>query len=126
MHQLSPTEMEAARQRVKAAAARKKEKERKAKGKDGTSSSTPKAVAKASKVKGDEKDERPSKKTTITLKDVHPKKKSPPKSSRGAGKRMMTFSGLVIERPCCLLTYKDYVIEEVKSFIKPLDIDPSA
>ena len=38
----------------------------------------------------------------------------------------MTSSGPVIEGPHCLLTHKDYAIEEVESFIKPLDIDTCA
>ena len=119
--------MEAARERVRATAACKKEEKKKAKGKDGTCSSAPKAVAKGSaKRKGDGKDNRPSKKTTVTLGDAHPKKKSPPKLSHGAGKGMMTSSGPVIEGPRCPLTHKDYAIEEVESFIKPSDIEPCA
>ena len=115
--------MEAAKERVRAAAACKK----KAKGKDGTSFSTPKAVAKGyAKRKGDEKDDRPPKNTAATLGDAHPKKKSPPQLSHGAGKGMMISSGPVIEGPHCLLTYKDYTVEEVESFIKPLDIEPCA
>ena len=119
--------MEVARQRVRDATARKKEEERKAKRKDGTSSSTHKGITKGStKRKGDEKDERPLKKTTVTLGDVHPKKKSTPKSVCGARKGMMTSSGPIIEGPRCLLTHKDYAIKEVGSLIKPTNIDPCA
>ena len=119
--------MEAAKERVRAAATCKKEEKKKAKGKDGTSSLAPKAVAKGyAKRKGDEKDDRPPKKTVVTLGDAHPKKKSPLKLSHGAGKGMMISSGPVIEGPCCLLTHKDYTVEEVESFIKPLDIEPCA
>ena len=117
--------MEAVKQRVRAAAARKNEEERKVKEKEGVFSSAPKTVAKVSKMKPGEKDNRPSKKAVVTLGDVPPKKKSPLKSSRGAGKGVMTSSGPVIEGPCCLLTHKDYAIEEVESFIKPIDIAPN-
>ena len=117
--------MEAVKQRVRAAAARKNEEERKVKEKEGVFSLAPKIVAKVSKRKPGEKDNRPSKKAVVTLGDVPPKKKSPLKSSRGAGKGVMTSFGPVIEGPCCLLTHKDYVVEEVESFIKPTDIAPS-
>ena len=53
-------------------------------------------------------------------------KKSPPKSGFGAGKGMMTSAGPVIEGPRCLLTHKDYAVEEVKTLIKPTDVDPCA
>ena len=36
----------------------------------------------------------------------------------------MTSLGPVNEGPCRLLTHKDYVVEEVKSFVKPADIEP--
>ena len=117
--------MEVAKQRMRAAAARKKEEERKVKEKEGVSSSTPKTVAKVSKRKPDENDDCPSKKVVVTPGDMPSKKKSPLKSSRGAGKGVMTSSGPVIEGPCCLLTHKDYAIEEVESFIKPIDIAPN-
>ena len=117
--------MKAAKQRVRAAAARKKEEE-KAKGKEGVSSSAPHAISKGSaKGKADGKDDPPSKKVAITPGDV-PFKKSSPKSSRGVGKRVMTSSGRVIEGPRCLLTHKDYTVEEVESFIKSTDLDPCA
>ena len=38
----------------------------------------------------------------------------------------MISSGPVNEGPRCLLTHKDYTVEEVESFIKPLDIEPCA
>ena len=119
--------MEAARQRVRAVATHKKEEEKVAKGKDRTSSSSPKVIAKGlAKRKGDGKDERPSKKIAVTIRDVHPKKKSPSKPSRGAGKGMMTSFSPITEGPHCLLTQKDYAVEELESLIKPIDIDPCA
>ena len=115
--------MEAARQKVRAAAGCKKEEERKAK--EGASSSTPKAIAKGlAKRKVNGKDDRPPKKAAVTPGDEHLKKKSPPKSSRGAGKGVMTSSGPVIKGPYRLLTHKDYAIEGVESLIKPTDIEP--
>ena len=93
--------------------------------KEGVFSLAPKTVAKVSKRKLGKKDNRPSKKSIVTPGDVPPKKKSPLKSSRGVGKGVMTSSGPVIEGPCCLLTHKDYAIEEVESFIKPIDIAPN-
>ena len=36
----------------------------------------------------------------------------------------MTSSGPIIEGPCCLLTHKDYAVEEVESFIKSMNIAP--
>ena len=115
--------MKAARQRVRVATTHKKEEERKAK--EGASSLAPKAVAKGSaKRKANGKNDRPPKKAAITLGDEHLKKKSPPKSSRGAGKGVMTSSGPVIEGPHRLLTHKDYAIEGVESLIKPTDIEP--
>ena len=115
--------MEATKQRVKAAVARKKEEERKAKETKGVSSSAPKTVSKVSKRNPDRKDDRPSKNVAITPEDVPPNK-SPFKSSQGVGKGVMTSSNLVIGGPHCLLTYKDYAVEEVESFIKLTDIGP--
>ena len=115
--------MKAAKQRVRAATTHKKEEERKAKETKGVSLSALKTVSKISKRKPDEKDDRPSKKVAVTPKDVPPKK-SPLKSSQGAGKGVMTSSDPVIEGPCCLLTHKDYAVKEVKSFIKPTNIGP--
>ena len=119
--------MEAARQRVRAVAARKKEEQKMAKGKDRTSLLTPKTVTKGSaKRKSDGKDERSLKKAAITIGDVHPKKKSTSKPVRGTGKGMMTSSGPINEGPRCMLTHKDYAVEEIESLIKPTDIDPCA
>lgn len=115
--------MEVVKQVVKAAAARK-EKERKAKEKKGVSLLALKTVAKVIKRKPNWKDDHPSKKFVVTPGGVPPKKKPPLKSNQGAGKGVMTFSGPVVEGPHCLLIYKDYAIEEVESFIKPMDIGP--
>ena len=118
--------MDAAKQKVRAAAAHKKEEERKAKEKEGTSSSVPKAISKGStKRKVDGEDDRLPKKVAVTLGDAHPKK-SPPKPGPGTGKGMMTSTSPVIRRPCCLLTHKDYAVEEVKTLIKPTTVDPCA
>ena len=115
--------MEAARQRVRAAAGCKKEEERKAK--EGASSSTPKAIAKGlAKRKVNGKDDRPPKKAAVTPGDEHLKKKSPPESSRGAGKGVMTSFGPVIKGPCRFLTHKNYAIEGVESLIKSMNIEP--
>ena len=117
--------MESAKQSVTAAAARKKEEE-KAKGKEGVSLSTPHTASKGSaKRKLDGKDNPPSKKVVVTPGDV-PSKRSSPKSSHGVGKGVMTSSDPVIEEPRCLLTHKDYAVEEVESLIKQTDLDPCA
>ena len=55
-----------------------------------------------------------------------PLEKLPPKSGHGAGKGVMTSSDPIVEGPRCLLMHKDYVVEEVESFIKSTDIDPCA
>ena len=123
---LSFVEMDAAKQKVRMAVARKKEEEKKAKGQKGTSSSVPAAISKGSaKRKVDGEDDRPPKKVVVSPGDVHPKK-SPPKPGCGVGKGMMTLTGLAIEGPRCLLTHKDYAVEEVQSPIKPMDVDPCA
>ena len=83
-------------------------------------SSAPKVVSKVSKGE----DDRPSKRTAVIPGDASPKRKSPLKPSHGAGKGVMTSSGLIIEGPCCLLTHKDYAVEEVGSFVKPTHIGP--
>ena len=89
------------------------------------SSLAPKAVSKGSaKRKADGKDDRPPKKAAITPRDAHPKKKSPPKSSHSVGKGMMTSTGPIVEGLRCLLTYKDYAVKIVESFIKPTDVEP--
>ena len=115
--------MDAAKQRIRAAIARKKE-ERLAKGTEEGNLSVPKSVSKVSKRKPDGDDDRPSKRTVVTPGDASPKGKSSLKPSHGAGKGVMTSSGLVIEVPCCLLTHKGYAIEEVGSFVKPTDLEP--
>ena len=118
--------MDAAKQRARAAATCKKEEERKAKGKEKTSLSVPKAVSKGStKRKANREDDRLPKKVVIALGDAHPKK-SPPKPGLGVGKGMMTSTSPVNGGPHCLLTYKDYAVEEVKTLIKPMDMDPCA
>ena len=117
--------MEVVKQRVRAAVTRKKEEE-KAKGKEGMSSSTPHSAFKGSvKRKADGKDNPPSKKVAVTPGDV-PSKRSSPKSSHGAGKGVMTSSSLIIEGLRCLLTHKDYAVEEVESLIKQTNLDPCA
>ena len=117
--------MEAARQRVKAAVACKKEEEMRAKEKEGASSSAPKAVFEGSaKREADGKDDRPPKKAAVTLGDAYPKKKSPPKLSHGADKRLMTVSGPVVEGTHHLLTHKDYTVKTIQSIIKSRDVDP--
>ena len=115
--------MESAKQRVRAATARQKE-EKRAKEAGGQTSLTAKTVAKTAKRKPDGSDSRPSKKAAATPRDSALKEKSPLKPSHGASKGVMTSSGLVNEGPCCLLTHKDYAVGEVRSFIKPTDIEP--
>ena len=116
--------MDVVKQRVRAAAAHKKEEERKVKGKEGTSSSVPKAVYKGTAKRNTDGDnDRPPKKVAVTPRDAY-SKKSPPKLGPGASKGMMTSAGPVIEGPHCLLTHKDYDIEEVKMLVRPMDVDP--
>ena len=115
--------MESAKQRIRAVAARQKE-ERKAKKAEGEASSTPKAVAKVAKRKPNGIDSRPSKKATVSPEDEPLKEKSPPKPSHGAGKGVMTSTGLVSEGPCRLLTHKEYAVGEVESLMKPTDVEP--
>ena len=118
--------MDAAKQKVRETIARKKEEKRKTKGKEGTSSLVPKVVSKGSaKRKADGEDDHPPKKVAVTLRDAHPKK-SPPKPGSGVGKGIMTSTSPVIGGPCCLLTHKDYAVEEVKTLIKPMNVDPCA
>ena len=116
--------MDTAKQRVRVATARKKEEAKLAKGTEEGTSSALKIVTKVSKRKLDGKDDHSSKRATVTPGDVSPKRKSPLKPSHGVGKGVMTSSGLVIKGPYDLLTYKDYAIGEVGSFIKPMDIGP--
>ena len=115
--------MEVVKQRIRAAAARKKE-ERLAKGTKEGDSSAPKFVSKAPKRKADGDDARLSKKIVIIPGDASPKGKSSLKPSHGAGKGVMTSSGLVLEGPSYLLTYKAYAVGEVGSFVKPTDLEP--
>ena len=115
--------MDVAKQRIRVAAAHKKE-ERLAKGTKEGKSSAPKSVNKASKIKVDEDDARPSKKIVVILGDSSLKGKSSVKPSRDAGKGAMTSSGPVHEGPSCLLTHKAYAVREVGSFVKSTDLDP--
>ena len=114
--------MEAARQRVKATVAHKKEEEKKTK--VGEFTSAPNVVSKgATKRNGDKKDDRPSKKASVTPGEKLPKKPSPPKY--GAGKGLMTTPGPVtqdFERR--LLTHKDCTIKMLESIIKDKDANP--
>ena len=115
--------MDVAKQRIRAAAACKKEK-RLEKGTEEGNSSVPKSVSKVSKRKLDGDDDCPSKRTIVTPGDTSPKGKSSFKPSHGAGKGVMTFSSPVIEGPYCLLTHKGYAVGEVRSFVKPTDLEP--
>ena len=108
---------------MRAAAARQKE-EKRANEAGGQTSSTPKTVAKPVKRKPDGSDECPFKKAAVTPGDSALKEKSPLMPSHGAGKGVMTSSGLVSEGPYRLLTHKDYAVGKVESFIKPTDIEP--
>ena len=113
--------MESAKQRIKATAARQKA-EKKAQEAGGEALSTPKASTKQAKRKPDGSDRRPAKKAAVTPSAA--KEKSPPKPSHGAGKGAMTSLGPLNEGPCRLLTHNNYAVGEVKSFIKPADIEP--
>ena len=113
--------MESAKQRIRAAAARQKA-EKKAQEAGGEVSSTPKVPTRQAKRKPDGSDRRPAKKAAVTSGSV--KEKSPLKPSHGAGKGAMTSLGPVNEGPCRLLNHKDYAVKEVKSFVKPADIEP--
>ena len=113
--------MESAKQRIRAVPAYQKAK-KKAQEAGGEASSTPKVPTKQAKRKPDGSDHCSAKKAAVTPGFV--KEKSPPKPSHGASKGAMTSLGPVNEGPCRLLTYKDYAVGEVKSFIKPADIEP--
>ena len=115
--------MESAKQRIRDAAARQKA-EKKAHKAGGEASSTPKVPTRQAKRKPDGSEGRPSKKATVTPGDSTPKEKSSLKPSHGVGNGVMTSLGPVNEGPCRLLTHKNYVVGEVKSFIKPTDIEP--
>ena len=113
--------MEAARQRVRAVAARKKEEE---KTKVGKSSLAPKAIGKGvAKRKANGKDERPSKKASVTPGEKLPKKPSLPKHGAGKG-LMMTPGPITQDSKHRLLTHKDYAIKMFESIIKDKDVDP--
>ena len=114
--------MESAKQRIRVATARQKE-EKRAKEVWGETS-TPKVITKQAKRKPDGSDCCPSKKAAVTLGDGAAKEKLPLKLSHGVGKGAMTTLAPVNEGPCHLLTHKDYVVGEVKSFIKLTDIEP--
>ena len=113
--------MESTKQRIRAAAARQKA-EKKAQEAGGEAPSTPKVPTRQAKRKPDGSDRHPAKKAAVTPGSV--KEKSPSKPSHGAGKGAMTSLGLVNKGPCRLLTHQDYAVEEVKSFVKPADIEP--
>ena len=115
--------MNVAKQRIRAAVASKKE-ERLAKGTEEWNSSVPKSISKVSKRKTNGDDDRPSKKTVVTLGNAPSKGKSSLKPSHSAGKGVMTSSGPVLEGPCCLLTHKGYAVGEVGAFVKPTDLEP--
>ena len=115
--------MDIAKQRIKAAAARKKE-ERLMKGAEEGDSSAPKTISKASKRKADGDGARPSKKTVTILGDASSKGKSTLKPSHGVGKGVMTSSGPIPEGLNCLSTHKAYAVEEVGSFVRPMDLEP--
>lgn len=95
---------------------------------DGASLSAPKVVGKGPhKRKPDGKDDRPSKKPSVTIGDKSLKKLMPPKTSHVVGKGLMTLSGPVAQGlDPRLLTHKDYVITMVGSIIKDKDMDPCA
>ena len=114
-------EMEFAKQRIKAAAARQKA-EKKAQEAGREASSTPKVPTRQAKRKPDRSDRRPAKKAAVTPGSI--KEKSPPKPSHDMDKGAMISLGPVNEGPCRLLTHKDYAVEEVRSFVKPADIEP--
>ena len=104
--------------------ARKKEEAKLARGMEEGTSLAPKSISKVSKRKPDEDGDCPSKRTAVSPGEASLKRKSPFEPSHGAGKRIMTSSGPVIEGPCCLLTHKDYAVGEVGSFVKSMDIGP--
>ena len=106
---------------MRVAATRKKEEE---KTKVGKSSLAPKAIGKGvAKRKANGKDERPSKKASVTPGEKLPKKPSLPK--HGAGKGLMTTLGPVTQdSERRLLTHKDYAVEMLESIIKDKDADP--
>ena len=113
--------MESAKQRIRAAAARQKA-EKQAQEAGGEASSTPKVPTGQAKRKPDGSDRRPAKKAAVTPGSL--KEKSPSKPNHGVGKGLMTSQGPVTEGPSRLLTHRDYAVEEAKSFVKPVDMEP--
>ena len=108
--------MEAARimvsVRVLAAARKKEEKE---KGKEGTSLSTAKVIRKgAPKRKVNGKNNCPSKKALVTLREKQPKKPLPPKPSHGASKGLMTASGPIAQGTRRLLMHKGWLNQSLE------------
>ena len=76
------------------------------------------------KRKANGKDNRPSKKVTVTPRDKLLKKSLPPELSLGACKGLMKMSGPITqELDRRLLTHKDYAVEMVESIIKDKDVD---
>lgn len=119
--------MKAARQRVlvRAATTWRKKEEKKEKGKEGVSSSASKIIRKGvPKRKADGKDDRPSKKASVTFGEKQPRNLSPPKPSDGTSKGLMTSLGLVAQGTHRLLMHKGYAIEMVESIIKERDANP--
>ena len=114
-------EMESAKQRIRAAVARQKA-EKKAQEARGEALSTPKVPTEQAKRKLDRSDHRPAKKAVVTPGSM--KEKSPSKPSHGVGKGLMTSQGPVTKGPSRLLTHRDYTVEEARSFVKPVDIEP--
>ncbi|KAK9988934.1 hypothetical protein SO802_029173 [Lithocarpus litseifolius] len=97
-------------------------------GEKGASSLGLKAVGKgAPKRKANGKDDRPSKKVTVTIGDQSPKKPSPLRPSHGVGKGLRTTSGLVIQGFARrLLTHKEHADEVMDPIIKDSKLDPCA
>lgn len=112
------------RAQVRVAAACKKEE--KAKRKEGASLSAPKAAGKGvPKRKADVKDDRSSKKVSVTPSDKLPKKPSPPKPKHGVSKGLMMMSGPVTQEPNRrFLTHKNYVVVMMGSIINDKVVDP--
>ena len=99
------------RAQVRAFATQQKKKEEdKTKG-DKASSSALKVVDKVPKRKNNEKDDRPSKKLAVNVKDGSSKKPTLQKTGHRVGKGLMTTSGPITQgSDRRLLTHKDYAI----------------
>lgn len=94
---------------------RKEEEKKNEKGKKGASSSAPKIVGKGvPKRKAGGKNDRPSKKVSVTPREKQSKNPSPPKQSHGTGKGLMTSLSPVTQGTCHLLTHKGYAVKMVK------------